>query len=98
MQKRANIDRKAFSKLKCGTTRNPSKPTALALAIALELNLDDTKDLLSRAGLALSPCSRQSVIIRILSTYRAAFNRDGQSKHHQCGCSFIYEHLNIKPL
>lgn len=37
-------------------------------------------------------------MIRILSTYRAAFNRDGQSKHHQCGCSFIYVHLNIKPL
>ncbi len=64
VQKRANIDRKAFSKLKCGTTRNPSKPTALALAIALELNLDDTKDLLSRAGLALSPCSRQDLIVQ----------------------------------
>ncbi len=64
VQKRANLDRKAFSKLKCGTTKNPSKATALALAIALELNLDDTKDLLSRAGLALSPCSKQDVIVR----------------------------------
>lgn len=64
LQKKANIDRKAFSKLKCGTTKNPSKPTALALAIALELNLDETKDLLSRAGLALSPCSRQDVIVQ----------------------------------
>lgn len=64
VQKRANLDRKAFSKLKCGTTKNPSKSTALALAIALELNLDDTKDLLSRAGLALSPCSKQDVIVR----------------------------------
>ncbi len=64
VQKKANIDRKAFSKLKCGTTKNPSKPTALALAIALELNLDETKDLLSRAGLALSPCSRQDVIVQ----------------------------------
>ena len=64
VQKKANLDRKAFSKLKCGTTRNPSKSTALALAIALELSLDDTKDLLSRAGLALSPCSKQDVIVQ----------------------------------
>lgn len=64
VQKRANLDRKAFSKLKCGTTKNPSKTTALALAIALKLNLDETKDLLSRAGLALSPCSRQDLIVQ----------------------------------
>lgn len=64
LQKRANIGRKAFSKLKCGTTKNPSKATALALAIGLELNLDETKDLLSRAGLALSPCSKQDIIVR----------------------------------
>lgn len=64
VQKRANMDRKAFSKLKCGTTKNPSKSTALAMAIALELDLDDTKDLLSRAGLALSPCSKQDVIVQ----------------------------------
>ena len=64
VQKRANMDRKAFSKLKCGTTKNPSKSTALAMAIALELDMDDTKDLLSRAGLALSPCSKQDVIVQ----------------------------------
>ena len=64
VQKKANLDRKAFSKLKCGTTKNPSKSTALALAIALKLNLDDTKDLLSRAGLALSPCSKQDLIVQ----------------------------------
>ncbi|MCR5610177.1 MAG: helix-turn-helix transcriptional regulator [Lachnospiraceae bacterium] len=64
VQKKANLDRKAFSKLKCGTTRNPSKTTALAIANALELNLDDTKDLLSRARLALSPCSKQDVIVQ----------------------------------
>ncbi len=64
VQKRANLDRKAFSKLKCGTTKNPSKATALALAVALMLNLDDTKDLLSRAGFALSPCSKQDLIVQ----------------------------------
>ncbi len=64
VQKKANLDRKAFSKLKCGTTKNPSKSTALAIAIALELDLDDTKDLLSRAGFALSPCSKQDLIVQ----------------------------------
>ena len=64
LQKKANINRKAFSKLKCGTTKNPSKPTALCFAIALELSLDETRDLLARAGLALSPCSKQDVIVQ----------------------------------
>ncbi len=64
VQKRANLDRKAFSKLKCGTTKNPSKATALALAVALRLNLDETKDLISRAGFALSPCSKRDIIVQ----------------------------------
>ncbi|MCR4619049.1 MAG: hypothetical protein K5669_12790 [Lachnospiraceae bacterium] len=71
VQKKANLDRKAFSKLKCGTTKNPSKSTALALAIALRLSLDETKDLLSRAGYALSPCSRQDVIVRYFIEHEA---------------------------
>ena len=64
LQKKANINRKAFSKLRCGTTKNPSKATALCFAIALELSLDETRDLLARAGLALSPCSKQDVIVQ----------------------------------
>lgn len=64
LQKKACINRKAFSKLKCGTTKNPSKSTALCFALALELSLDETRDLLSRAGLALSPCSKQDVIVQ----------------------------------
>ena len=64
LQKKACINRKAFSKLKCGTTKRPSKPTALCFALALELSLDETRDLLSRAGLALSPCSKTDVIVQ----------------------------------
>ncbi len=62
--KGANLDRKAFSKLRSGSTRNPGKSTALALALSLKLNLDETKDLLARAGYALSPCFKTDIIVQ----------------------------------
>lgn len=61
--KKANIDRKHFSKIRSNVDYNPSKRTALALAIALELNLDETTDLLMRAGIALSPSSTFDIIM-----------------------------------
>lgn len=61
--KKANIDRKLFSKIRNDTEYRPSKPTAVALSIALELNLDETKDLLARAGYSLSHCSKSDLII-----------------------------------
>lgn len=64
LQNRSYIDKRAFSKLRCGTTKNPSKSTALALAVGLELNLDEAKDLLARAGFAFSPCSKQDLIVQ----------------------------------
>ena len=61
--KRANIERSVFSKLRSNKDYTPSKSTAVALCIALELNMDQTRDLLSRAGYALSPSSLSDVII-----------------------------------
>ena len=63
--KKANIDKKTFSKIKCNPDKyKPSKQTAVAFAIALELTLDETQDLLASAGLTLSKSFTFDKIIR----------------------------------
>ena len=61
--KKANMDRRHFSKIRSNKHYQPSKNTAISLAFALELNLDETKDLLLKAGYALTHSSKTDIIV-----------------------------------
>ncbi len=60
--KRAIVDKKTFSKIKNDINYHPQKLTALCLCVGARLNLDESKDLLARAGYALSPCDKTDII------------------------------------
>lgn len=60
--KRAIITKQLFSKIKLNPNYHPDKATAMRLCVGAKLNIDETKDLLGRAGYALSPCDKRDII------------------------------------
>ena len=60
---KAGITKQHFSKIKNNTDYKPTKETALAFAVVLHLSIDETKDLIGRAGFALSPSSKRDLIV-----------------------------------
>ena len=60
--KRAIVTKQLFSKIKLNPEYHPDKATAMRLCVGARLNLDETKDLLARAGYALSPCDKRDII------------------------------------
>ena len=62
--RRADLDRKLFSKIRSNPAYHPGKGTVLALCIALELSIEDAADLLSRAGYAFSPGNKGDLIVK----------------------------------
>ena len=61
---RANLDKRLFAKIKSNVDYMPKKQTALALCLALHLNLDEAKDLIGRAGYSFSPSNKVDLVIR----------------------------------
>ncbi len=89
--KRAIVDKKTFSKLKNNPDYHPQKLTAMCLCVGAKLNLDETRDLLARAGYALSPCDRTDIIFSyfIENGIYDMIELDIQLEEHGCPCIIV---------
>ena len=86
--KRAIVDKKVFSKIKNNPDYHPKKITALCLCVGAKLNIDETRDLLARAGYALSPCDKTDIIFSYFIEHRIydMIELDIQLEEHGLPC------------
>lgn len=86
--KRAIVDKKLFAKIKNDKNYHPAKITCLCLCVGAQLNLDETRDLLARAGYALSPSDMRDVIFSffIENEFYDIIEIDIQLEEYGLGC------------
>lgn len=62
--KRASISKQTFSKIRCDVNYQPNKDTAIQMCIGLKLNLDETYDLMEKAGYTLSASIKRDLVVK----------------------------------
>ena len=68
--RRANIDRKLFSKIRSDRAYTPRKGTCLALAVALRMSIPETREFIGRAGFCLTRSSRRDIVVEYFIEHR----------------------------
>ena len=95
--KKADMDRRLFSKIRRNRNYQPSRSTALSLAIALELDMEETQQLLQRAGFTLSKGSKSDVIVMCFIE-RGEYDRfliNEVMDHYNCGTLYFFFQMSL---